>query len=696
MKTKIISTILVLLCSKAFSQNATETDTINQMEEVVIEGKAKTFVYKNGNIKVDIANSVFKAVPNTLDLLSKLPKVQINPDKTAISIIGKGNPLIYLDNQRIEMNDLQALSVDDIKSIEIINNPSSKYEAEGRAVILITRKLSKKEGFQTVISETALFKKRFNNYAGINSSLKLKNTEIKGNFNYNALNPWESNGNNYQIPSNTIVSNYRVAGFTKRDNYVFGGGIYHTINEGDSFSFSINGNLKSDDFDFTTKTVNQINEEQTCIHTLGKTIGDRNFINSFINYNKKITLSSNLFVGLQYSNFNTASIINSFNNYNQTGFQPFQMMDQDFNVDVFSGRADFEKKFANEMKWEMGAIYSSANADSNLKLQHFEQNMFSDSQYNLKEKNAGVYAQVSGTFKKVSWMLGLRAENTDIKGKYATESPFSIDKDYTNLFPKIQIEIPIDSTKMTTFNYARNISRPDYSATSHGQTYINPYFVFSSNINLNPAISNELSANFQYRDKSVKLIYYSNKNVMNYGFQYNDTENILNFRPENFEKETGYNLELTLPFSYRFWTSSTVLTLIWNKIEDKTAVVGDAKPYLYYYSSHTFDLKRDWTFSLIGWGLSKRSEGVFQRNAFFLLDSAISKTYKNLSCTLSYNNIFKNSHFTEKFEVNGVDSRAIFFVDNYEFSIAIKYTFGKIKESIFKEKEIDENSGRIK
>lgn len=694
MKIKIITLFALLFCTKSFCQT-TENDSINQMEEIVVEGKTKTFIYKNGNVKVDIANSILKAVPSTLDLLAKLPKVQINPDKTTISVIGKGNPLLYLDSQRIEMNDLLALSVDDIKSIEIINNPSSKYEAEGRAVILITRKMNRKEGFQTIISETVSFKKRFNNYAGINSSLKLKKTEFKANFNYNALNVWESNGNNYEISSNNIVSNYRVVGLTSRDNYVFGGGIYHTINKDDSFSFSINGNLKKDDFELKTRTNNIANGEQNNLNTLGIANGDRNFINSFLNYNKKINSSSSLFTGFQYSNFNSNSIINSENNYNETNFQPFQKLDQDFKVNVFSGRLDFEIKFSNEMKWETGIIYSSADANSDFKLQNFEQNADSDSKYNLKEKNTSGYTQLSGTLKKVSWLFGLRVENTNIKGKYDDETVASVQKNYTNFFPKAQIEIAIDSVKTLTFNYARNIIRPNYSETSHGQTYINPYFAFSSNINLNPAISDEISANFQYNDKSVKLTYYNNKNVINYGFQYNEAENLLNFRPENFDKETGYNLEFTLPFSHRFWTSSNVFSVILNKIEDKNAFASDAKPYLYYYSNHIFKLKNDWTISLIGWGLSNRREGVFQRNTLFNLDGAISKTYKNISCTVSYNNIFKNNKYTENFQVNNVSTKAFFLVDNYEFSVALKYTFGKLKESIFKEKQINENSGRI-
>jgi hypothetical protein len=63
------------------------------MEEVVIEGNTKTFIYKNGNVKIDIANSIHKTVSNTLDLLSRLPKIQISPDREKITVIGKGNAI---------------------------------------------------------------------------------------------------------------------------------------------------------------------------------------------------------------------------------------------------------------------------------------------------------------------------------------------------------------------------------------------------------------------------------------------------------------------------------------------------------------------------------------------------------------------------------------------------------------------------
>ncbi|MBA9075143.1 hypothetical protein GGR22_003320 [Flavobacterium gossypii] len=698
MRYTIFLAVLALASSSSFAQNTTENDTLNQMDEVVIEGNTKTFIYKNGNIKVDVANSIYKTLPNTLDLLSKLPKIQLSPDLEKISVIGKGTPLIYIGNQKVEMNDLKALSVEDVKTIEIIENPLSKYEAEGRSVILITRKLSKKEGFQLVFSETAAFKKKFNNYLGVNSSLKLSKTEFKANFNYNKVNPWESNGSDYRIPSSNIESDYLVAGYTKRDKYVFGAGIYHQINENEDFSLTANGNFKKDDFDFSTATHSKIDEAENNIKTLGKTKGDEGFINSFLNYNKKITQwDASVFAGLQYSNYNSVSANSSSNNYNETVYQPFQQLNDDFNVNVFSGRIDFEKKFHNEIKLELGTQYSSAVANTSLDMENFEQNLNLNSKYRLKEKNTAAYAQLSGTLMKMSWTAGIRAEKTIISGRYADESAASIDKKYTNLFPKAQITIPIDSTKTLSFNYARSISRPDYSSTSQGFTYINPYFAFSSNINLNPAITNEIAANFQYKDKSLKFAYFENRDVINYGFLYDEPKHLLLYRPENFDKETGYTLEATLPFSQGFWTSANTVSLILNKIEDASAVVGSAKPYAYYYSNHVFKFENEWQFSLTGWGLTNRNEGVFQRNSFFLMDMAVSKTFfKNLSCTINYNNVFKNRTFTENFEVSKVNSRAIFFVDNCEFSIAIRYTLGKVKDSIFKEKEVNENSNRIK
>lgn len=140
--------LFFLISLTGYTQNETPKDSIsNHLNEVVVSQNKKTFTNTNGNIKVDVSNSIYNSVSNIVDLLAKLPTVQVSPDKESISVVGRGNPLIYIDNQKVGMNDLNALAFADIKTIEIIQNPSSKYEAEGCSVILITSKFSKKDSF---------------------------------------------------------------------------------------------------------------------------------------------------------------------------------------------------------------------------------------------------------------------------------------------------------------------------------------------------------------------------------------------------------------------------------------------------------------------------------------------------------------------------------------------------------------------
>ncbi|TRX30866.1 TonB-dependent receptor [Flavobacterium sp. ZT3R18] len=693
-------TMCLIISGFGYGQNATTNDSIsNNLNEVIVTKEKKMFSNKNGNIKVDVANSILNATPNTIDLLSKLPNITISADKENISVIGKGNPLIYIDNQKMGMNDLNALSVDDIKTIEIINNPSSKYEAEGRAVILITRKFSKKEGSQTTLSEVASFKKEYNNYLGINSSFKKNKLEWKANFNYNKLNPWESHSIGYQIPDADIISNYNVAtANTKRKQFIFGGGLFYKINEEDYFSISVNGKLQSEPFDINTTTYNKKGNVENNVVTHSDNKSVKNFVNSFVNYSKKIkSIDTQLFTGFQYSNFDQDLRSLTENNFNDTQFEWAQNSAQKFNIDVLSGRVDLEKKFKNDMRLEYGGLYLAADAKTDFKIFNYDSNTTISSNYNFKEKNSAGYAQLSGNIKKIGYSVGFRVENTNIVGKFKNDAAPLINKNYTDFFPKVQLDIPIDSTKSITVNYSKSISRPNYSSTSQGAAYINPYFLYSRNINLDPTINNQISSSFQYHDKSVKLSYYQNTDPVYSSFIFDSHNNILTFKETNFEKETGFNLEFTLPFTYKNWTSSNSISCILNKIEDNSALFIASKPYLYYYSSNEFKLPKGYTIVAAARGLTEQKEGVFERKAMFVMDLGISKTFfTNWNCTLSYNDVFRNTIYEERFTINNISSKARFLVDSHEFSIAIKYSFGKIKSTEFKEKNIDDNSNRIR
>ncbi|WP_264524540.1 TonB-dependent receptor domain-containing protein [Flavobacterium sp. N502536] len=690
---------LYLLSLAGYAQNETPKDSLsNTLNEVVIARQIKTFTHTNGNVKVDVANSVYNAIPNTVDLLAKLPTVQVSSDRESISVVGRGNPLIYIDNQKVGMNDLNALAVADIKTIEIIQNPSSKYEAEGRAVILITRKFSKKDSFRTEISELASFKKKYNNYLGFNTSFKKNKLEWKANFNYNQLQPWETHSIDYQIPEAEIASKYDVEAYSKKRQFVFGGSLFYKINEDDYFSISVNSKLQKDLFPIHTTTVNTNKNIENNVLTYSDNDSKKSFVNSFLNYMKKIkAVDVQVFTGLQWSNFDQGLWSQVKNNYNDTQFEWAQLRDQKFKVNVFSGRIDVEKKFKNETKFEIGGLYSSANSKSDFDLFFYENKVNELSHYDFREQNLAAYSQFSGKIKKAEFSVGFRVENTNVDGKFKADSSPLIDKKYTNFFPKAQFSFPIDSLKSISVNYARSISRPNYSSLSQGTTYINPYFLYARNINLDPTIVNEISSTFQYRDKSVKLTYYRNTNPVYNSFFFDKELNVMTFKDVNFEKESAFMVDFELPFTYRFWTTTNSLVFVSEQIKDPSAVFRSSKPYFYYYSNNEFKLTKGYVLMVGFRTITKQYKGVFERNARTVVDMAVSKTFfKNWSCALNFNNVFKSIKEEEVFTINTIRSKARYLLDEREISVSVKYSFGKVKESEFKGKSIEEHSDRLR
>jgi len=674
----------------------TLSSTSVTLDEITISSENKTFTNHNGNIKVDVANSIFKASPSVLDVIAKLPTVIVSADREGLSVIGRGEPLIYIDSQKVSINDVNALSVEDIKTIEIIRNPSAKYEAEGRAVVLITRKRSRRDGFEISGLETASLKRGYNNYTGINTGFKKGKTEFKANFNYNKLYHWEANGNNLTIDAAGVATNYKIRSISDRKQYIFGGGIFHQINDDDYISANVNVKLQGDDDSNKTQTYILVNNTADNITTLGRNDSARNFVNSFINYNKKIkSLDAKLFTGMQYSNFYQTSYSAIQNNYNDTQFIAAQKRNQKFTVNAFTGRADAEKVFKNDIKMEAGALYLSAVAKTNFAVDDYLTPSQIQSIYDFREQNIAGYIQLSGKVKKFSYSGGLRIETTDIEGKYNNTSTLTIDKRYTNLFPKAQLDYAIDSTMSISLNYAKSIARPNYSSTSQVTVYGSPYMVFASNLNLNPTITDEISAGFQYKDMSATVRYYTTKDPAYATFTYDAAQTLISLNTINYAKESGFVLEAVIPFSYKFWTVNNVLSMVQNKIEDPSALLTTTKPYLYYYSNNSFKLPKGYGAMLSFWGTTKRNEGIFTRNAFFIMDIGFTKTFfKSLDCTLNFNDVFRNMNFNEDFAINNITSRGKYYTDTREIALSLKYRFGNFKGK--EERKVNESAGRIR
>ena len=97
------------------------------------------------------------------------------------------------------------------------------------------------------------------------------------------------------------------------------------------------------------------------------------------------------------------------------------------------------------------------------------------------------------------------------------------------------------------------------------------------------------------------------------------------------------------------------------------------------------------------WVITKRYQGIFVGGSIYTADVGLSKTFhRKLNCTLSFNDVFRSFIVHDQFTVNGVSSDGRYYDDGREFSIAVKYSIGRTIDSKFKNKEVDDNAGRIK
>ncbi|MBC8035174.1 MAG: TonB-dependent receptor [Chitinophagaceae bacterium] len=669
------------------------------LEEITVSGAKKMYTYKNGNILVNVESSTLSSVPDPVSLLSKLPGVVTAPDGESITIIGKGDPLIYIDGQKMTMNDLKSLSVADIKTIEIDNNPSSRYEAQGRAVILIKRKLNSGQGVKIELNETAAFRQYLVNRAGTSVSIRKNKLEIKTNFQYNYLKTWEGNAFEFLINNEDISSGYDVTAATTRPQFVAGTGLFYQIDNEDYFSFNVS--MRKQRVTFPIYTSSYIDDAMLDenVQTVNDNLAPESYYTSNVNYNRKLKkMKAGIFIGGQYTNYYKNVTSNISNSYNNMAPVFSQLRVQKSGIEVGALRADLQKKIKDDMNWELGSSATLATSQGSSDFQNYNPPDVINSQFFYREVNLAAYTQLTGKVKKITYSAGARVEGTKVESSFTENAGMSsVERKATQFFPKAKVIIPLDSSCSLTLNYSSSIKRPDYTNANQASVYINPYYEWANNVELKATTTQEVSAAFQYGDYLAEAGAYQIAGPQYANFDYDAQQNKLRRMDINYRQESGLYMKWVIPVKYKLFSSSNMITGYLNAVNDPSALAGKTKPYLYFYSMNEFRLPGQFIFTASGWAVTKRYQNAFEYNSFFSVDTSLTKTFgKHLSCSLRLNNIFRSINASEKFAVNEVAANGRYFDKGQEFVVGMKYTVGKLKNSIYKNKEIDESGHRVR
>lgn len=665
--------------------------------EVTVTAERNAIVNENGNLRVTIAGSIFSTQPNATEILSVLPRVLVSNDRESISIIGKGSPLLYLENQRISVQELNAIPVEEIKDIQIINNPSAKYEASGRAVILITRVPNLANGYKINLSVNPTFRRHFNNYAGINSSFKLDKLELKANFNFNRLHMWEGSETEFTVFNEDFYSKYSAFYNAPRPQFIFGGGVYYQLNEDDYISVNANARVQSDGNPILTDTQVKIAGQTDKIETINDVQGNRSFVSSNLNYFNKLK-ASNIFFGMQFTDYVRANSSDIYNNYNEIEFISAEMRDQRFHISSWTARLNFEKDLTEDLQWELGVNVSDTQADA------FAEFLFPaasednyETNYDYSEITYAAYTQVSGKTNKLTYSAGVRAENNVVTGGFREADTLLIDRERLVLFPRASLTVALDSTKSLTFNYLKSIDRPHYLNATTITTFINPYYEYSRNINLISSIARSFSINFQWKQQSLTASVRQVENPFQTSIRYVEGENRVIAQPDNFEQETQFSLFYSNPIRYKFLTSTNTAGLLWAKIDDpRAALISVSEPYLYLYSNNQFKIAEKSSLGFNIWAVTRQKLGVISLEPMTRIGLFVSTTvFEKLQVAVNCNDIFRGGIWDSRTQVNNIASQTTYFGDSRSFALSLKYSFGKILKSTYKNEDVDDNLRRI-
>lgn len=540
---------------------------INVLDEVKIINKKKLIEVQSDKLIFNVSNSPSASGTNGLDLLKKAPGVSIDLDNN-ISLLGKSGVQIYINNipSRLSGTDLasflQSMTSDNIDSIEIISNPSSKYEAEGNAgIINIRMKKNIELGFNG--SATSSFTQgqylRYSN--GL--SLNYGNEKLKTNFDIT-----QSQNKSYDTFLDTKRQNESILELDSeelRNNKAvnIALGLEYRLSENQTLNFSGRSILNQNESDLNSRNdIFDTNPRQLNSILISRSAFEEPSQNLSLNLNHQWTVN-------ETSSLNTALSLGAFSN-DQNTYQPNTYLESDgatiisvddnqFNgtadINLWSAKTDFEKSWENTT-FSTGIKHSHISTENSFRFfDYVDQQPVLDvtqsNDFNYTEDVTGIYGIINF---KLSASLkldaGIRVEHTSSRGQLITDADVDnkdVPRDYTDFFPNVGLSFDNQKKHTWSLSIGRRITRPNYQDLNPFEKPISPLTIWKGNPFLKPNYVMNYQVSYSYKQKLIITNTYSVTNGFFASIFEVIGENANQIIPRNMDKATIYNVSASYP-----------------------------------------------------------------------------------------------------------------------------------------------------
>lgn len=535
---------------------------------------------------VNIENSLIHQGSSILDVMEKLPAVQVNQDGQ-ISLKGKSGLIIMIDGKPTGMsgqdlsNMLKGMSSANVQKIEIITNPSAKYDAAGNAgIINIIMKKNRKEGFSGGINSSYGQGRYEKMNAGFNVAFKNKQYNLFTNYNFS-----HRTGFNNLVLTRKFYSGDTLNTVFDTYNYIIFPFNTHNLRLGSDFYISQKTTLSV----LASGVLNNFNpsaDNHTDILD-----GNNSIINSYDFSNRSIdrwhnssvntelkhqfdSTGKELIVDLDYAAYgnNTDQKFTTTLNDANGNFlnQNLMVGDQDGSLTIYSAKADYSNPFKNGSKLEAGlkSSYVEANNDVKFYNKYNEDLIFDSTRSNhflySENINAG-YINYNKEFKKLSVQLGLRLEHTNANGKQILTGQ-TFHRNYAQLFPSAFFDYKLNEKHSLNLSLSRRIDRPAYQQMNPFRRLIDATTYAEGNPYLLPQISYNSEFTYSYFNTVFFTLGYSytTNNITDVLVQ-DGTKKVTVQTVANLAEVHSYNINLVFTKKLtKWWTTNTSLFSYYN------------------------------------------------------------------------------------------------------------------------------------
>lgn len=491
----------------------------NTLNEVAVTGKRPFFQQEIDKYVINVSDNLVSAGRNALDVLRNTPGVIIQNKN--ITLIGGGVD-IWIDGRPSRMSGeqlasfLEGMQAENIDKIEVITNPSSKYDAGGTSgIINIKLKKNMIDTFNGTVNTGYELSKRHKGMGGISLNYKKKKVNLYMNYNLRGgkdvslldeITTYTDQNNNIQSydkhfdvdVDQNVSHNYRLGMDIFADKSNVFGVLFNGFNNDSKMSVSsqttiipaLNTSQSTMDGKYNTKNNGQM-YNLNYKHTFGR---EDQEISTDLDY-------------AHFSNSQNQDQIYMFytddNLYSEPKSSERNFLPQKNNI--WSIRIDYKQSCFKNAFFEAGAKYGQTKTDNDILYEALINDIWSNdtSRSNYFKYNEDIFAAYFNfrhQLGKWSYQVGLRTEYTGQKGNQVTINQIN-ENNYWDLFPTLYLQYKLSDKHSFVMSYNRRFDRPDYSLLNPFEIVLDKYSFIKGNPNLKPAYGNNINLKYVYSGK---------------------------------------------------------------------------------------------------------------------------------------------------------------------------------------------------